>query len=286
MCSRSDLGNEDIATYVREKQAKCSTDERPAFVHGNTLMQQTMRELMKWFQATKKVLESQTVPYNGDTKTMSGSSFKLNERARGWLRFLWIKSTTKDDWSINGNPLPWWDKYSNAPMLNFPRFDCSESSYFLLLAADKTPAWREVYTKILDGLVMRHTSFWGAVDWLTQFGNDPDRKSYPSQLKGTLIPKHVFSNYNTPGWTGNGLEHPLEIVNGIQPDPIRANAMLFFKGWLTLLMGIRERVGGDEIWRNTWYMAGVDDEKFPWTYDAMAKQLSMQFPMNNGSGLN
>ena len=33
---------------------------------------------------------------------------------------------------------------------------------FRLLARNQTPAWREVYVKILDGLISRHLAFWGA----------------------------------------------------------------------------------------------------------------------------
>lgn len=31
-------------------------------------------------------------------------------RIRGWLKHLWKKATTEDDWSEKGNPHPWWDK--------------------------------------------------------------------------------------------------------------------------------------------------------------------------------
>src|SRR3970282_36545 len=48
-----------------------------------------------------------------------------------------------------------------------------------LLLARKPPAWREVYTRILDELLRRHTTWWAAVDWLTQIGPDPDRARYP-----------------------------------------------------------------------------------------------------------
>ena len=40
--------------------------------------------------------------------------------------------------------------HSVEPMLSFPRFDLSESSYALLLMGRRTPAWREVYRRILD----------------------------------------------------------------------------------------------------------------------------------------
>ena len=40
----------------------------------------------------------------------------LNRRTLGWLRLLWEKATTKDDWSSNGVPHPWWDRYT-APVV-------------------------------------------------------------------------------------------------------------------------------------------------------------------------
>ena len=54
---------------------------------------------------------------------MKSSQPKLNERAQGWLNFLYQKATTPDDWSENGTPHEWWDKTSTAPMCSFPRFD-------------------------------------------------------------------------------------------------------------------------------------------------------------------
>ena len=68
-------------------------------------------------------------------------------------------------------------------MLSFPRFDLSESTYALLLMARKTPAWREVYTKILDELILRHTTYWAAIDWITKIGPDPNRANYPRRYK-------------------------------------------------------------------------------------------------------
>ena len=81
---------------------------------------------------------------------------QLNDRARGWLKHLWTKSTTPDDWSSSGEPHAWWDRYSSAPVQDFARFDLSESSYAVAAMAQVTPAWREVYAQILDGLVDRH----------------------------------------------------------------------------------------------------------------------------------
>ena len=95
---------------------------------------------------------------------MKSSQPKLNERAQGWLNFLYQKATTPDDWSENGTPHEWWDKTSTAPMCSFPRFDLQESTYAIGLMADRTPAWREVYSEILDEIAERSITYWAAVD--------------------------------------------------------------------------------------------------------------------------
>ena len=99
----------------------------------------------------------------------------LNARGAGWLRFLWEKATTRDDWSSSGVPHPWWDRYTAPGVLSYGRFDLSYSAYSLLIMADKTPAWREVYTRIADELATRYPTHWGAIDWFTQIGDDPKR---------------------------------------------------------------------------------------------------------------
>ena len=199
---------------------------------------------------------------------------RLNEQTRGWLRHLWRKATTEDDWSREGDPHPWWDRYSLEPMLSFPRFDLSESSYALLLMGRKTPAWREVYTRILDELVRRHTTHWAAVDWLTQFGPDPDRASYPNRYKA-LIPKDLWGEYDVPGWTANGVE-----PWGLQPDPIGSDGNLFFRGFFTLLLGIHRAVSGETTWERPFEMTGLEDRTFPWTHSKIATYLSEHWAKN------
>ena len=71
---------------------------------------------------------------------MSADVTELNARARGWLRHLWDKATTPDDWSSSGEPHEWWDRDSSAPMCAFPRFDLGESAYALPLMCEVTPA--------------------------------------------------------------------------------------------------------------------------------------------------
>ena len=43
----------------------------------------------------------------------------LTPRGAGWLRFLWEKATTRDNWSSAGVPHPWWDRYSVPVVLSY-----------------------------------------------------------------------------------------------------------------------------------------------------------------------
>jgi len=195
-----------------------------------------------------------------------------NERTRGWLRFLWQKATTPDDWSYGGEePHPWWDQYTAAPLLSYPRFDLSNSSYAVLLMADQTPAWREVYTRIMDELAGRHTTFWAAIDWNTFIGPSPDRRNYPDALLRQW-PERVRGNYDAPGWTANGVE-----PWGLDPDPIGATGNLFFRGWLNLVLSIYKYVSGDDKWERPWLVAGYENEHFEWTQPRIADYLRRQY---------
>jgi hypothetical protein len=124
-------------------------------------------------------------------------------------------------------------------MASWHRFDLVESSYAIGLMAHITPAWRERYIAILDQLIERHTGWWSAADWLTQFGHDPDRANYPDEYR-TWIPRELWGRYDVPGWTAKGIE-----PWGLQMDPIAADGMLFYKGFLLVLLGIRAMIGDD-----------------------------------------
>ena len=197
---------------------------------------------------------------------------ELNDRARGWLKHLWTKATTADDWSSAGEPHPWWDRYSSEPVQNFARFDLSESSYAVAAMAHATPAWREIYAQILDGLVERHTTHWAAIDWLTQFGHDPRRDNYPQEWLDIWIPEHLHGRYDTPGWTANGIE-----PWGLQPDPIGSDGNLFFRGWFNMLMGLYATVSDDRKWHRPFKVTGVDDRPFEWTHDRVTGFLADQW---------
>ena len=193
---------------------------------------------------------------------------ELNQRASGWLNFLYQKSTTSDDWTEDGDPHEWWDKSSTPPMCSFPRFDLQESTYALGLMADRTPAWREVYAEILDEIAERSITYWAAVDWLSQFGHDPDRKNYPEEWKGTLIPEEFWGQYDAPGWTANGVA-----PWGLQPDPIGADGNLFFKGWLNLTQALHTYVSGKDKWASSFDLAGVNRSRFQWTQHQLVDHL-------------
>jgi len=195
----------------------------------------------------------------------------VSDRTRGWLRFIWDKATTEDDWSINGTPHEWWDRDSTPPMCTFPRFDLSETAYILPVLADQTPAWREVYSRIADELVGRFTTFWAAIDWITMVGHDPNQDQYPPEWLAYL-PPHLQGRYNPPGWPGNGIE-----PWGLQPDPIAADGNLFFRGFFTLLLGTYRYVTGDEKWEQPFNMVGYREQTFEWTHHRIAEFLNQQW---------
>jgi len=219
-----------------------------------------------------------------------------NERTKGWLRFIWQKATTPDNWGYSeeverpwgiqiprgeidftvrdDRPHPWWDQYSAAPMASYPRFDLSDSSYAVLLMADQTPAWREVYTRVMDELATRHTSYWAAIDWNTFIGPSPERENYTAiNAPGYQSwPERVIGNYDRPGWTANGVE-----PWGLQRDPIGADGNLFFRGWLNLVLSIYKYVSGDDKWEQPWEIAGYENEHFEWTQPRIVEHLHQQY---------
>lgn len=195
----------------------------------------------------------------------------LNQRARGWLRFIWDKATVEDDWSSEGEPHAWWDKTTTAPMCAFPRFDLSETSYALPLLVDQTPAWREVYTRIADELVGRYTTFWAAIDWLTLIGPDPNQNNYPPEWQ-VFMPEHLRGRYDPPGWTGNG-NKPW----GLQPDPIAADGNLFFRGFFNLLLSTYSYVSGDDKWERPFKMTGYQNRLYEWTQHSITQFIEDQW---------
>ena len=75
-----------------------------------------------------------------------------SDRSRGWLRYLYRKATTPDDWDKDGQPHAHWDDVTNEPLASWHRMDLVRTSFAMPLLANRTPAWREVYGRILDEL--------------------------------------------------------------------------------------------------------------------------------------
>lgn len=218
-----------------------------------------------------RVDQERPIPLGPDAKAAFPS---LNRRTRGWLRFLWDKATTADDWSSGGVPHQWWDVYTSPGVTSYGRFDLQTSSYALLLMADQTPAWREVYTRIADGLASRFPTYWGAIDWLTQIGDDPKRARYP-QRDMQPLPQHLRGQYNRPGWTANGVQ-----PWGLQRDPISADGYLFFRGWFNLVLSVYKYVSGDDKWERPFMVTGYGDEQFEWNHSRIADLLERQYSLH------
>ncbi len=195
----------------------------------------------------------------------------LSERSEGWLRYLYRKATTTDDWSRDGRPHPHWDDRSDPPMVSWHRFDLLESSYAVGLMANTTPAWREVYSRILGELVERHTSYWAARDWLEQIGPDPERDRYPDHYRA-WIPPDLWGRYDVPGWTANGIE-----PYGLQMDPIAADGNLFFKGFFLVVLGLHRIVSGDSRWDDPFEMIRDGSHTFEWSHSRIAAFLAAQW---------
>ena len=164
-------------------------------------------------------------------------------------------------------------------MASWHRFDLVDSSYAMGLLAHRTPAWTEPYVAILDQLIERHTGWWSAADWLTQFGPDPDRADYPDPYR-LLIPAELWGDYDVPGWTANGIE-----PYGVQMDPVAADGMLFYKGFFLVLLGIRSMVAGRpgepggvaDRWNEPFDLIGDGEHTFAWTHSGIAEHLGRQW---------
>ncbi|GAA3524960.1 hypothetical protein GCM10022234_22280 [Aeromicrobium panaciterrae] len=194
----------------------------------------------------------------------------LNDRSLGWLRFMWDKATTPDDWSDQGEPHRWWDRYSEPPMCAFPRFDLAEMGYVLPMMLEATPAWREGYERILDELINRYVAFWGGIDWNTLIGPDPNVDRYPPEWLG-VVPEQLRGRYALPGWTGNGIE-----PWGLQPDPVGCDGNLFYRGWLNLLLSMRRYISGESSESSSFEVSGYQNRQFTWTHERIAHFISDQ----------
>ena len=197
---------------------------------------------------------------------------KLSERACGWLRYMYRKALVNDDWSKSGHPAEMWDDKTGPPVSNFHRFDAFYSAYAIALMSDVTPAWREVYSVILDRLVERMTSYWAAIDWTKQIGHDPKRNEYPKWIYSMMIPTELRGQYDSPGWAANGVE-----PWGYEPDPVKAAGAIYYKGFLSLAMGLHLYTSGDKKYNHGFTIVNDGEHTFNYTHTRMNECISEQW---------
>ena len=123
----------------------------------------------------------------------------LNRRTRGWLRFLWDKTTTDDDWSSTGVP-----HTSGGPAT--PSRSCSATGGSTCRSPPthccpwQTRRRRGARSRrrLLKGWPVAIRPIWGAIDWLTQIGDDPKRENSPPLVMGG-IPERLRGSSNRFG---------------------------------------------------------------------------------------
>ena len=60
-------------------------------------------------------------------------------------------------------------------------------------------------------------------------------------------------------------------------DPVAADGMLFYKGFLLVLLGIRSMVANDDRWNRPFEMIRDGENTFTWTHSQIAEHLRTQW---------
>ena len=87
-----------------------------------------------------------------------------------------------------------------------------------------------------------------------------------------FIPPELWGEYDTPGWTANGIE-----PYGRQMDPVQADGMLFYKGFFLVLLGIRSMIDSNDRWNQPFEMIRDGNDSFEWTHSQIADHLCQQW---------
>ena len=124
---------------------------------------------------------------------------------------------------------------------------------------------------ILYELIERHWGWWSSDDWLTQFGEGADRGNYTDIYRVFTRP-HLWGDYDGPGWTANGSE-PWDL----NMDPVAADGMLFYKGFVLVLLGMRSMVQNDGRWDQPFEMIKDGEHTFTWTHRDIGRHLEEQW---------
>ncbi|WP_399896443.1 hypothetical protein ACGH7X_41395 [Streptomyces sp. BBFR51] len=196
----------------------------------------------------------------------------LSDEAIGWLAHLNRKVDFGGTWTIEDTPHESWDDRSFTPFGNFARYDLTWSQWSLALMAETTPAWREIYTKILGFSSDRYLEYWSLYEWLEHRGDDPMRDSYPPEWLAAFPPGQE-RNYNTAGWAGNG-------SGGYEydPDPVRgAGQNLMYKGYLNLTLSLYSYVSGDDRYDRPFDVVYDSENSFRYDHRELNELIARQW---------
>ena len=210
----------------------------------------------------------------GSSRELFPGKPALTDEALGWLAYLNRRVDFGGTWFKGDEPHASWDNLSDPPLGNYYKYDLSWQSYAIGLMADQTPAWRELYSKILDFSAQRFLEYWTLFDWVERRGPDPDRNNYPDWWYQVVIPAGYKGKYDAPGWAANGLE-PYEY----DPDPVRANGScnVMYKGYLDLVLGYYAYVSGDDKYDHPFKVIYDDLLVFEYDYVKLTELIAEQF---------
>lgn len=207
----------------------------------------------------------------------------LTDEAMGWLAYSHRRTTVlaAGKWGKDDQVHKSWDNFTGDPIDNYYRYDLTFSTFAIALMAEHTPAWREVYTDILDVTLQRFMEYWTLFDWVENSGEDPNRLNYPDWWYDVLMPKGFKGTYDSPGWAGNG-------TNGYayDPDPVRANGScnVMYKGYLSILLGLYGYLSGDDKYDHPFKITYDDTMSFEYDGTKLAELIANQL-YSSASGL-
>lgn len=199
----------------------------------------------------------------------------LTDEAMGWLAYSNRRtSTLGGKWGKGDAVHASWDNKTGTPIDNYYRYDLTFSTFAIAMMAEHTPAWREVYSNILDFTAQRFLEYWTFFDWVERKGPDPDRNNYPDWWYDVLMPKGMKGRYDSPGWVGNGIE-PYEY----DPDPVRGNGHCnaMYKGYLSIITGLYAYISGDDKYDHPFKIVYDDSMVFSYDNTSLNELIADQF---------
>ncbi|MGH2756511.1 MAG: hypothetical protein ACRDI3_01840 [Actinomycetota bacterium] len=197
----------------------------------------------------------------------------LDERGRGWLRYLQRKLALRDDdWSRSGTPSVAWDNVSGAPTTNWYRFDAIGMAITLAMGAKSRTLDRDAAVSALDGLCDRLRRYHGFNEWVEQEGSDPGRDEYPEGWRGLLVPSEKWGSYDCPGWAANGRQEA-----GFEPNPVEAQGAIYYKGFFNLVLGLRAVLTPERSSTQAIDIVYDDEWRFRYSHSEINEILSRDF---------